>query len=261
MLHIFTLTWNGKDKMVSLHQSLIPALCGIDYIWHIRDNNSNDDSLDFLNSIATEKIVIHQHNHNRDNFAQGMNYLFKTAEPNDTDYIMLLNNDVVFGDTKSIHNMLSVMNDPDVAVVGARILYPNSNRLQHGGVTFSKRYNYLPFHYHHNEISTAEDEKIRSTQAVTAAVAIFRAKEYKQIYQNSSGMSGMDERYFWCYEDIDACLTIKHVLKKKVMYCGNTLIFHEESASLKKNPVNKMMLQQNLQLFRNKWSGRYQLDD
>ena len=69
-----------------------------------------------------------------------MNYLFNIASPADNDTIMLLNNDVIFNDTTSINSMLNIMHkDPSVGVVGARLLYTGTNKLQHAGVVFDKR--------------------------------------------------------------------------------------------------------------------------
>ena len=45
MLHILTLTWNAADKLSKLHDSLMPALEGIDYRWLIKDNASKDDTV------------------------------------------------------------------------------------------------------------------------------------------------------------------------------------------------------------------------
>ena len=45
------------------------------------------------------------------------------------------------------------------------------------------------------------------------------------------------------------------------MYCGKTNVYHEESASLKKNPVNKMMMPHNVSAFRKKWEGIVKKED
>ena len=50
----------------------------------------------------------------------------------------------------------------------------------------------------------------------------------------------------------------------KIVYCGNTVILHEESASLKKNPVQKLFMHNNVTHFKKKWwdgqNPRYKLD-
>jgi len=98
-------------------------------------------------------------------------------------------------------------------------------------------------------------------QAVTAALALTRGKEFGNIWTNKDGSRGMDEGFFWCFDDVDACLSIKYKQNKRVVYCGKTKIYHEESASLKKNPVNKLMSPHNVGYFRKKWGGVYKKDD
>ena len=49
-------------------------------------------------------------------------------------------------------------------------------------------------------------------------------------------------------------------MNKKVIYCGNTNIFHEESTSLKKNPANKLFMNHNANYLRNKWRGKCVID-
>lgn len=262
MIHCLTLSWNGVDKLKKLKPGLIKNLtnCNQEFLWHIKDNGSKDGTIEIIKN--WDNVIAYPIDHNRDNFAQGMNYLFNKIKPNDDDYILLTNNDLIIGNDTSILEMLSVFNRSNVGAVGARLLYPNSNKLQHAGVCFIKKYNYLPYHYKHKEISTLNDELIKPVQAVTGAFMLLKANEYKQIYSNNkSGNVGMDENYFWCYEDIDACLTIKYNLQKEIIYCGKTTIYHEESASLTLNPINKLLMPYNLNYFKKKWNGKYKFED
>src|ERR1700674_1628670 len=104
-LYILTLNWNAKDKLHKLYNSLLPALKDIQWHWFIKDNGSNDGSIDLINSWENPNITGVKYPHNRDNYSQGNNLLFKQANHNDEDLILLLNNDIVFADTTSIHNM------------------------------------------------------------------------------------------------------------------------------------------------------------
>ena len=108
MLYILTLTWNGCDKITTLKNSLIPSLDGIDYTWLIKDNASKDDTI----KVASEwgdKVKVIPYKNNLQNFSAGMNFLFTEAAPKDDDLIMLLNNDVIFNDTTSIHNIINII--------------------------------------------------------------------------------------------------------------------------------------------------------
>jgi GT2 family glycosyltransferase len=253
MLKILTLNWNGKDKLERLTPTLINSLNRIDYEWWVKDNGSKDGSVEFLESLSNTHLV--KTSHNRDSYASGMNILFEAANCLDEDLILFLNNDLYFGNTNSIKNMIELINKDNVGLVGARILYPDSNRLQHAGVIISEKYNYLPYHYRHKEFSDLQSCRDREFQIVTAACALTKGSYYKQVCDNKSGRKGFCEDYYWMYEDVDFALSVKYRLNKSVVYCGRTEIYHEESYSLKKNPVNKMMMPQNIETYRRKWAS------
>lgn len=260
MLHILTLTWNGIDKLSRLHDSLMPALEGIDYRWLIKDNDSKDNTADIASSWDGEIKVV-RYKDNRQNFSEGCNVLFQEASPNDKDYVMLLNNDVTFNDTSSIKDMLSIIQkDNSVGMVGARLLYTNTDLLQHAGVIFDPTYK-TPMHFRAGQKTDDDAVRNRNFQVVTGAVCITKAEYFKNSFdKNKSGIKGMDENYFWAFDDVDLCLSIKHNMKKKVVYCGTTNIFHDESGTLKKNPTNKLFLNHNLKYLFGKWNGRYDID-
>jgi GT2 family glycosyltransferase len=260
MIHILTLSWNGLDKLTALKNSLLPSLEGFDYTWFIKDNGSIDGTVATA-STWEGPIKILPYEHNRQNFSAGVNYLFNVASPSDNDLVMLLNNDVVFNDTTSISNMISIMNkDPNVGAVGCRLLYTGTNKLQHAGVVFDTTYK-TPMHFRAGQVSDAQAEKNRLYQVVTGAVFITRANLFKEANKNNpSGINGMDEHYHWAFDDVDLSLSIKYNMGKKIVYCGKTNVFHEESATLKKNPANKMFLPHNLNYLFGKWRSRYVID-
>jgi GT2 family glycosyltransferase len=253
MLHILTLTWNACDKLTALKNSLIPALESVDYNWLIKDNASKDDTVAVASSWG-DKVKVVPYKNNLQNFSAGMNHLFHIAEPKDDDLILLLNNDVIINDKNSIKNMMNIINkDSNVGVVGARLLYTNTDRLQHAGVVFTNTY-HTPTHFRCNEKSDKNAEKNREFQVVTGAVLLTRADHFKNAcVTNKSGVNGMDENYHWAFDDVDLCLSIKYNMNKKIIYCGKTNVFHEESYSLKKNPANKLFSLHNVNYLKTKW--------
>jgi len=260
MLYILTLTWNACDKLTKLKESLMPALSDIDYTWLIKDNASNDDTVAVASSWG-DKVKVIPYKNNLQNFSAGMNLLFAEASPDDDDLVMILNNDVTFNDTKSIHNMIDIIKkDKSVGAVGARLLYTGTDKLQHAGVVFVDR-TATPTHFRLGEKSDNNAEKNRLFQVVTGAVLVTKAEYFKNACTtNKSGANGMDENYHWAFDDVDLCLSIRNNMDKKIVYCGKTNIFHEESASLKKNPANKLFMPHNVNYLRTKWMSRYTID-
>lgn len=274
MIHVLTLNWNGKDKLERLVPGLLTNLENTkeDYCWYIRDNGSKDGSVELINELINDgkKVKSLFIDHNRHNFAQGVNSLAKLAfkeryksEISDNflnfhlkvsphDKLLFMNNDVEFPDDVSLSKMVDLYNNNDVAMVGCRLLYNGTDKLQHAGVIFSSRYGNMPYHYRHQETTSEETESNKYFQAVTAAVCLVNFSSFLKV-------NGMDEKFHWAFEDIDLCLKIK-MEGEKIAYCGGTKIFHEESSSLKKNPVNKMFMGPNVEHFKKKWTGKYQLD-
>lgn len=253
MLNILTLTWNKLDKLSRLKESLIPALDGIDHAWFIKDNASKDNTAEEASKWGNNVHVV-KYKDNLQNFSQGTNYIFNIASPKDSDLVLLLNNDITFGDTSSIKNMISLLKD-DIGAVGTKLLYTGSKKIQHAGVIFPNHG--LPLNYRRGDQDDENASKNRYFQAITGAVMLMKAGTYRGISKNKSGIDGLDENLIWCFDDIDACLSIVNNQKKKIVYCGNTSIFHDESASLKENPVNRLFMDHNVKYFKNKWNGKY----
>lgn len=252
-LHILTLTWNGQDKIECLWPGLKENMdsCGVQCTWHVRDNGSKDETIKFLE--GKDNTVVYPIGHNRDSFAAGVNFLFDKASPADDDFVLLLNNDVVFDEPNAIKKMIDLQKKTSSDIVGARLLFTGTNSLQHAGVIFGPKYGNMPYHFRPGEMSDKNAEKDRFFQAVTAAVQLVSAKAFKEVGK-------MDEGYRWAFEDIDLCLKIGTLKSNNIAYCGGTKIFHDESASLKKNPVNKMFIGPNATYFKKKWFGKYKLD-
>ena len=150
--------------------------------------------------------------------------------------------------------MFWLLNHPveHIGIVGAKLLYKGTNKLQHAGVIFGPRYGNMPYHFRHREESSLESNKNRFFQAVTAACCMVSLEVFAEI-------GDMDEKFSWAFDDIDYCLRAGQK-GHMIAYCGETNIFHEESATLKKNPVNKLFLSKNVKHFKEKWFGKYELD-
>lgn len=256
-LHILTLNWNGSNSLKKLIPSLEKVVSRVQNTtdwnvnWCIRDNGSKDDSLEIIETYSKTKKIIKEGN-NLGTFSSGMNSLFESLSSQSTDMILLLNNDIEFRDEFGIVQMLELQEKTQADVVGARLQFTGTNKLQHAGVIFSNKYNQLPFHFRPGEESDNDAKKNRWFQAVTAACCLVRADTMKAV-------GGFDLDFKWAFEDISLNLAIKN-MGGKIAYCGSTEISHDESVSLNKNPVHKMFMGPNVIKFREKWTGKYEID-
>jgi GT2 family glycosyltransferase len=264
-IHILTLAWNNKKELEKLYPTLKAATSIIpqDCFWFIRDNNSEDGTEELVESWNNPDFVqYYKMDNNKATFSKGNNFLIKKAEEDlvvdwDNDYILLCNSDITIDNDMSIRYMLDLFREDKVGMVGARLLYPKipgkSHRLlQHAGVIFSPKYNYNPYHYRHQEVDDKWSQMNREFQAVTGAFVLIKASCWRDV-------KGLDERYVWCFEDVDLCLKIGG-LGKRILYCGKTDITHYESLSLDKNKVNKKFMKHNVGMFKRLWNNKYNID-
>jgi len=260
-----TLTWNGMEHLKRLKRSLDNVVKNLDskikFYWFVKDNNSSDATEKTFTEKWTEDwIKYFRFVDNRDNYAEGNNYLYEKVKKfekfnKNEDIILYLNNDIIFDDgAKSLEKMLDLFND-DVGIVGAKLLYP-SGKLQHAGVIFSKKMGNLPFHLKRGRNDDVYTKVNREFQAVTFACAMV-----KPTCIDALPGGKMDEKYVWCWDDVNTCLQICKIQNKKIIYCGQTVITHGESETLKRNPINQFFFKQNCALFRKDWDGKYDVDE
>ena len=247
------MSWNGKEKLEKLYRSLLPALEGINYAWVIKDNGSVDGShllIDLWGKETQDRIRCYKWKNNLENYSQGNNTLFHFMNVNNDDYILLLNNDIIFQDDASIKKMISILdNDSEIGVVGAKLNYESQPKIiQHCGVLYHPMNVGTPFHWRAGRKEEIRDCQNRFYPAVTGAILLTRASLYREV-------GGLPEQLHWCWDDIWYCLAVGEK-GKKVVYCGETNILHSESATLKKNPVNKLYFTQNIRYFMNRWGSK-----
>lgn len=253
MIHVLTISWNGLKHLQALRPGLIDNLnkTGEDYIWHIRSNGCTDGTIEEISKWQHTRIL--KETHNRANFSQGVNSLFRQANPTDSDLVLLLNNDIVFKDDISLSNMLRLMQKTKSVMCGCRMMFPSSNKISHLLVTFDQNKNHMPWNFKMGELLTSNDKKNRYCQAVTAACCFVWARNFAE-----AGM--LPENLHWAFEDVSLCLEISLNQKEKIVSCGQTEIEHATSATLQRNNLNKLFLQQNVINFKAKWFGKYEID-
>lgn len=156
------------------------------------------------------------------NFSAMCNLGVREAEG---EYILLLNDDIEVIEKDWLRIMLGQALLPGVGAVGAKLWYPEGEKIQHAGVTNmqvgpSHKLTTLPddrtYYYGHNTVSY-------DMIAVTAACLLVK----KTIYEEAGGF---DENLAVSYNDVDFCFTLAEHGYRNVLR-NDAVLLHHESVS------------------------------
>lgn len=227
-----------RDKL-EFFQPCIESLLGkthySNYEVLVVDNQSSDpDILSFYQQLTDDypgKVRILSFDRPF-NFSEMNNW---AAEQATGEYLLLLNNDTEIIQPDWLDRMMNHGQREDVGIVGARLLYPESGRIQHAGVVLGiSEIADHPF----NNLLTANDasymERSRLDQnfsAVTAAVMLVR----HDIYQQLGGMDA--DNLAVLFNDVDLCLRVGQK-GYRIVWTPYAMVIHHGSASLRQNEMN-----------------------
>lgn len=217
----------------------------------IIDNNSDEaDALEWLagvESMQSEKVRVLRHP-----------YPFNYSEINNTaarhargEYLVLLNNDTAVLHEQWLDNLLNHALRPEVGVVGAKLLYPDSS-IQHAGVVMGIGGPAL-----HVFLGAAQDspgymQRLQVDQdysVVTAACLIVRKSLYEEL-------GGLEEGQFKVsYNDVDFCLRVREA-GYLVVWTPHAQLLHESSVS--QVNVDVSAFAQKIERFRGEQKAMYE---
>lgn len=209
------------------------------------DNASTDETPGFLvkvsNQFSNVKVITNPQNIG---FAKAVNQGIKNSRGK---YLVLLNNDTIV--TQNWLNSLIVEAEisPEIGIVGSRLLYPNSNLIQHIGVKFIKLEDgkYHAFHYGklRDQRNVPEVLSSKDYNCVTFACALIKREVVEKI-------GFLDENFINSYEDVDYCIRAR-LAGYRIRYCASSVIYHFESKTTKRHQFDP----ENFALLQRKWGS------
>jgi GT2 family glycosyltransferase len=206
------------------------------------DDASPDETKSILASFGDSIRVVSLSRN--EGFATACNLGVERAEG---EKLVFLNNDTETGPGWLAALERHAEENPDAAVVGAKLLYPNGV-VQHAGVVFGQdgypHHLYAGFPADHPALNRS-----RPLQAVTAACALVRRSAFEQA-------GGFDTGYENSLEDVDLCLRIG-ATGGGVHYCHEAEVLHLESASRGRDD----RFEASVALYRERWRDRVRRDD
>ena len=186
------------------------------------DNNSKDDSFEILKEYEDDRIIVMESGFNG-GFAFGNNFGIRKALENDSDYVLLLNNDTVV-DSDFLMPLLQVAeNDKHVGIVTSRIMfYPDTDRIWYAG----GKVDWNNLRANHCGLGEKISEKFSQKSTVDFASGCCML-----IPKNTIKEVGLlPEEYFMYYEDMDYCIMVADK-GLKIEYVPESVIYHCVSSS------------------------------
>ena len=176
-------------------------------------------------------------------FARKVNFALRHVN---TDYLILLNDDLEILSSGWIEALLEPLVDPGVAAVGARLLYPDGT-VQHAGIVLGLQgggaahvFRGLP----RAEVGYGRSTHvIREFSAVTGAVLAMRRRTFEEF-------GGLDEVFAHDYQDVDFCARLA-ANGYRVVYTPHAELVHFEGKSLTRGRD----FREEDALFRQRWPG------
>jgi glycosyltransferase involved in cell wall biosynthesis len=215
-----------RDQVSSLQKCLDGIFHNTDYQTYeviVLDNESYDaETLEFLATLKKHQRVRVERIEGGFNYSRLNNRGVELARGS---LVALLNNDVEVINDDWLSEMVSRMTRPEVAMVGARLWYPNGT-IQHGGVILGA--GGIAGHAH---AGLRRDEPgyfarahlAQNLSAVTTACALVRREVYLKL-------GGFDENLAVTFNDIDFCLRLREA-GYQIVWSPYAELIHHESAT------------------------------
>jgi GT2 family glycosyltransferase len=189
----------------------------------VLDNESYDSqALEFLAELKKRDVVQVERIDDAFNYSRLNN---RGVELSSGTFVALLNNDVEVLNADWLTEMVSRAMQPKVAMVGARLWYPNGT-LQHGGVILGA--GGIAGHAHAglrrgDPGYFARAHLAQDVSAVTTACALVKREVYVKL-------GGLDENLAVTFNDVDFCLRLREA-GYRIVWTPYAELIHHESAS------------------------------
>lgn len=249
MVSIITPTRDGVDLLEKCYEALDKNTCYPNWEWIIGDSNSTDKTAEKVKSWQDPRIKLIERGTTDGSFSSINNELTKYATG---EYFLFLNNDTEPQQFWLYEMMSKIHRHADIGIVGARLMYGPS-KIQHSGIAFIRE---GPANIGKAVLKSFPKKFAkhdRFYQAVTAACLLISTKDFNAV-------DGFDPAYYFCYEDVDLCLKVKHSLNKKVLYAANAIVYHKESVTQKIHKTSGTKQKEGIITFKERWMSKVDKD-
>jgi len=240
---IIITTWNSErflsDLFLSLQKIDYPKS---DWSLVVVDNGSKDKTLEILRSWQVKMLNFSTVIENKENkgFVVGYNQGIEYALKNKTDYIVVMNDDIIL-EADWLNKMIEVMEkDKSIGITQPMITkYPEKNKIN----SFGNSYHFLGFGFSQGGEMTMKNYFAKNRNAnyepayISLATAVMRGETLRKI-----GL--LDPNYFTYHEDTDISFRAR-LYGWKLLVVVNSIVHHNYTFPAKKNKRRYFWLEKN----------------
>lgn len=221
---IIILNWNGKEDTIECLESL-KHITYPNYEILLVDNGSTDGSVECLRERYPEMEIIE--NGENLGFAEGNNVAIRKAMENNTDYLLLLNNDTIVDSNFLTELVQAAESSHEIGIIGPKIYFYNDiTRIQSIGGLVNRYTGRTPLiGCNINDVGQF-DEK-RDVDYVSGCALLIKTSVIEKI-----GVLCSD--YFAYYEEVEWCIQAKKY-GYRVVNVPTAHIWHKEAVTSKRS--------------------------
>lgn len=147
------------------------------------------------------------------------------------DYVLLLNNDIEVVQADWLERMLSYAQREEVGMVGAKLVYPETGKVQHAGIVLGCGPRLLDVANHYGMDCVLEDPGYMNRMqcdlylsAMTGACLLVRSQVYREV-------GGFNEDLSVLYNDVEFCLRVARA-GYKLLWTPHAVLVHHHGMSI-----------------------------
>jgi len=227
-ISIVIVNWNGKEYIRQCLRSIIASNYPKDKLEIIVVDNASNDGSDQIIAREFPEVTLIRNEQNL-GFCEANNIGIRHSKG---DIIVLLNNDT-FVHNEWLNEIVKIINDPHVGIIGCKLLHPDGKIIQSCGCKelFPGYWIHIAAGLTINEFRMEEEFEV--DYVCGAAMAV------KRELFDKIGL--LDSKFFSYVEDVDICYRARSA-GYKVIIAPKAIVYHYGSASWKKFPLKRFLL-------------------
>ena len=249
LISIIIPTKDGLSLLKPCIESILSKNENVNFeILIVNNNSQKPETHQYFKQIQNHQIRILDYPHPF-NYSAINNFAVTQAKG---EVLLLLNNDIEALSENSLMQMLSLVLQADVGIVGAKLLYPNQT-IQHAGIVLGidTTSRHILTGFNQNAPGYFGNlQLIHCCSAVTAACLMIQKSVYEKV-------GGLDEKRFpITFNDIDLCLKVREQ-GYRIVYTPHAEFYHKESATRGEDmsPEKRLRVKQETAAFIQRWGS------